>query len=153
MLIDSKHQELSVEEILSIAAQESGGEFSPEQVKASVIAEVHQLGAFAIRQGNTLFIVHKDPDNPKCGVFRALNADTPQNYLANSMVFIKVAKTSFDVLVSQFKDASLLNIFKYISRNPPFPGMGYAVQKTKDGGYQVTVNLGSEVKGGLEAAR
>ena len=37
----------------------------------------------------------------------------------------------------------ILHIFKYISRKPPFPGMGYIVQRTESGGYQVTLNLGT----------
>jgi hypothetical protein len=77
-------------------------------------------------------------------MFRALNADTPANYLQNSLEFIKAAGLAgFSILVSQFKDPALLQLFKYISRKPPFPGMGYSVQKMRDGGYQVTVNLGT----------
>jgi hypothetical protein len=73
-----------------------------------------------------------------------LNADTPANYLQNSLEFIKaVGLAGFSVLVTQFYDSSLLNIFKYIAKKPPFPGMGYAVQETGDGGYRVTINLGT----------
>ena len=153
-VVDSKHQELSNDEIISIAAQDTGSPYSPEQVKASLVAETHESGAIIMRQGNTLFVVHKSPNNPTTAVFRALNADTAQNYLQNSIMFVKaIAATGIKTLVTQFKDSSLLSIFKYISRNPPFPGMGYATQKTKDGGYQVTVNLGNGQQGGLPNGR
>ena len=154
-VVDSKHEQLSTEEIIAIAAQETGSKYSPEQVYASLLAEAHETGAIVMRQGNTLFIVHKSPNDPSIGVFRALNADTAKNYLQNSIMFIKaVASAGFKALVTRFSDESLLSIFKYISRNPPFPGMGYAVQKTSDGGFQVTVNLGSDSKsGGLPNAR
>jgi hypothetical protein len=153
-VVDSKHQELSNEEIIQIAAQETGSQYSPEQVTASIMAEVHEAGAIMMREGNTLFIVQKSPRNPTVGVFRALNADTAQNYLQNSITFIEaVAATGFKTLVTTFQDPSILTIFKYISRNPPFPGMGYAAQRTEDGGFRVTVNLGGGEQGGLPNAR
>lgn len=153
-MIDSKHQDLSPDEIVQEAAQETGSQYSPEQIKASIMAEIHEQGAISFKEGNTLFIVHRSPNDHNVGVFRALNADTAQNYLANSLVFIKSMKVGgMKVLVTQFQDPSILNIFKYISRNPPFPGMGYATQRTEDGGYQVTINMGSEARGGLEAAQ
>ena len=90
-VVDSKHQELSNQEIIQIAAQETGSQYSPEQVTASIMAETHEAGAIMMREGNTLFIIQKSPNNPEVGVFRALNADTAQNYLQNSMVFIQAA--------------------------------------------------------------
>lgn len=154
-VVDSRQQELSNEEIIAIAAQETGSQYSPEQVQASIVAETHEEGAILMREGNTLFIIHKSPNNPEVGVFRALNADTAQNYLQNSMVFIQAAAAAgFKTLITTFYDESLLSIFKYISRRPPMPGMGYAVQKTTDGGYRVTVNLGTGTpQGGLPNAR
>lgn len=153
-VVDSKHQELSNEEIISIAAQETGSQYSPEQVTASIMAEVHEAGAILMREGNTLFVIDKSSKDPSVGVFRALNADTAQNYLQNSMVFIEAAAAAgFKTLVTSFQDASLLGIFKYISRKPPIPGMGYAVQQTQNGGFRVTVNLGGGQKGGLPNAR
>jgi hypothetical protein len=44
-------------------------------------------------------------------------------------------------LYSQFDNPTVLNIFKAISRNPPFPGMGYEVQK-EDDDFFVTLRLG-----------
>ena len=148
--VDSKHQKLSQEEIFAIAAKETGGKYTPEQIKASMALEVSQLHALCMQQGNTIFVVHPTPVDKTIGVFRALNADTMPNYLKNSLVFTKaMGLAGFKHLVTQFEEPSLLNIFKYVKRNRPFPNMGYMVQKTKDHEYKVTVNLGDAKKGGL----
>jgi hypothetical protein len=47
----------------------------------------------------------------------------------------------FGILVSDFEDPTIMNIFKGISRNPPQEGMGYRAEKTKRG-FRVTVKLG-----------
>jgi hypothetical protein len=78
----------------------------------------------------------------RIGTFRALNADTARNYLDNSYTFIKDAyDMGFDILVSDFQDPTIMNLFKGISRNPPREGMGYRAERTKDG-FRVTVKLG-----------
>jgi hypothetical protein len=150
-LIDSKHQELSQDEIIAIAAKETGSKYSAEQIKASLLAEAHEMGAIMMREGNTIFIVHRSPERPDVALFRALNADTVANYLKNSMVFTKaVGLAGFKYLVTTFEEPSLLNIFRYVKRNAPFSGMGYAVQKSKDGTkFRVTINLGQANAGGL----
>ena len=144
MLTDSKQKMLSQMEILTTAFQTTKTPYTTEEAIAAVIAESRLPNSIMIRQGNTIFCVTYDPKQKNLAYFRALNADTPANYLQNSLEFIKaVGLAGFSVLVTQFYDSSLLNIFKYIAKKPPFPGMGYAVQETEDGGYQVTVNLGT----------
>jgi hypothetical protein len=92
-------------------------------------------------------MINYDPKDKTRGLFRALNADTASNYINNSMTFIKAAgMAGFKMLISQFKDKAILNIFKYISRKPPLPGMSYDVQPMKDGGYQAVVYIGKENK-------
>lgn len=152
-MIDSKRQQLSNEEIVDIAASNTGSPYSPEQVRAAIMAETREPNTLALQQGNTLFVVHRSKKDPTVAVFRALNADTAPNYLENSFIFTETMKSmGFRAMVSTFYDPTILNIFKYISRNPPFPGMGYKVQRTKDGGFYVTVNLGSG-QGGLAKTR
>lgn len=152
-MIDSKHEQLSNEEIIDIASQNTGSPYSPEQVRAAIMTEVREPNTLAIQQGNTLFIVHRLEKDPNAALFRALNADTARNYVENSIIFTRTMKSmGFKVMVSTFYDPSILNIFKYISQNPPFPGMGYKAQRTKDGGFYVTVNLGSQ-SGGLESVK
>jgi hypothetical protein len=152
-MIDSRHQELSNEEIVQIAAQNTGSQYSPEQVLAALLAETRAPETLTLRQGNTLFVIHRSKKDPSVAVFRALNADTAPNYLENSFIFTETMKSmGFRAMVSTFYDPTILNIFKYISRNPPFPGMGYKVQRTKDNGFYVTVNLGSQ-PGGLASVK
>jgi hypothetical protein len=151
-LIDSKHQKLSQEEIVAIAAKETGSKYSVEQVKASLSAEAYQMGAVMLREGNTIFIIHQDKTNPKIGIFRALNADTVPNYMKNCVAFTQaIGMAGFQYLVTEFEEKSLLNIFEYVRRNQPFPNMGYNVQKAKGRElYRVTINLGDTGKtGGL----
>ncbi len=144
MFVDSKKEMLETEALLKIAFENARLPYSFEEGLAAVMAESRMPNAIVMRQGNTLFIINYKQNQKDQGMFRALNADTPANYLENSLEFIKAAGLAgFKILVSQFEDASLLQIFKYISRKPPFPGMGYSVQRLRDGGYQVTVNLGT----------
>jgi len=148
--VNSKHQKLLKDEIVAIAAKETGGKYTAEQIKASLMAEIQNANGLLMQEGNTLFIIHKSPDRPDVGVFRALNADTIQNYLKNCLVFTKaIGLMGFKYIVTVFDDPSLINIFKHIGRNQPFKNMGYAVQRTTDGQYKVTVSLGDAKKGGL----
>jgi hypothetical protein len=97
--------------------------------------------AWAGKSGNTLFIVHKSPQNPKQAFFRALNADTAANYLENSREFIdQMKKQKYETLVSQFKDPSILSIFKAIARTSDLKQMGYKAIKSGDT-YQATIQL------------
>jgi len=150
--VDSKHQKLSQDEIISIAAKETGSKYNIEQVKASLLAEAHEMGAIMMQEGNTIFIVHRSPEREDVALFRALNADTIPNYLKNSVVFAQaIGMAGFQYIVTEFEDKSLLNIFEYVRRNQPFPNMGYDVQKAKGQEiYRVTVNLGDiGAQGGL----
>jgi hypothetical protein len=144
MFVDSKKEMLEDMALLRIAFENSRMPYTTEEGIAAIIAETRMPNCIVMREGNTLFIINYVPKQKNQGMFRALNADTPANYLQNSLEFIKAAGLAgFTTLISQFQDAALLQIFKYISRKPPFPGMGYAVQRIKDGGYQVIVNLGT----------
>jgi len=140
MLVDSKKKELGTEAILMIAAQETKSPHPASTVYAALIKEMNMPGTSIVRDGNTLFIIHKAQG--RVGFFRALNADTARNYLESSYAFIQGAyKMGFDTLVSEFEDPTIMNIFKAISRNPPQEGMGYKAERTSNG-FRVTVKLG-----------
>lgn len=146
--VDSKHKKLSPEEIIKIAAKETGGKYTADQIKASIGLEINKGKAWVMREGNTLFVVHAIPDQPQVAVFRALNADVINNYLQNSVDFAKaVGLAGFKYMVTTFDDRKLLNIFHYIGRKAPFGDMGFAIEELKGGKYRVTVNLGSITKG------
>jgi hypothetical protein len=140
MLTDSKKKILSSDAVLMIAAQQTKSKYSPEQVYASLVKEMNMKGTSIYREGNTVFLMHHAKG--RIGIFRALNADTARNYLDNSFKFIKDAyDMGFDILVSDFQDPTIMNLFKGISRNPPREGMGYRAERTQNG-FRVTVKLG-----------
>ena len=140
MLTDSKKKKLSSDAVLMIAAQQTKSKYSAEQVYAALVKEMNMEGTSTYREGNTVFLMHHAKG--RIGTFRALNADTARNYLDNSYTFIKDAyDMGFDILVSDFQDPTIMNLFKGISRNPPREGMGYRAERTKTG-FRVTVKLG-----------
>lgn len=148
-MIDSKHQQLSSEEIVNIAAQNTGSPYSPEQVQAAIASELRTPETVCLREGNTLFIVHRSKKNPDIAVFRALNADTADNFLKSSVIFTETMKSmGFRAMITSFYDESLLNIFRYIGKDKP-KGMGYKVAQLEDGKIQVLVQLRPSTSGGL----
>lgn len=140
-MVDSREKELSVEDIIGIAGMNTDAGVQVGQLIQMINAELQMPDTLFLRQGNTLFIIHKA--KPRVGFFRAMNADTANNFLQNGTEFIKACyKMGFDTMATQFDDPTLLSIFRYISQNPPNPNMGYQVQKTDDGGFYVTVQCG-----------
>lgn len=140
--VNSKTQKLTSEQIIQIAAENTNVGRPLAQVKHMLTIEFSMPNVWKMQEGNTIFIVHRT-EHPGYGWFRALNADTATNLVENGRVFAKAAyKVGFDVVVTQFKDHNLLNVFKVIARDPVQKGMGYVAQKTKDGGLQVTLQLG-----------
>ena len=143
-MVDSKQKQLTGEQIIEVAAANTKVGRPMKQVKEMLMVEFTMPNVWKMRHGNTIFVVHKTK-YPGAGFFRALNADSARNFIENGRVFVDAAyKVGFDTVVTQFNDASLLGIFKVISRNPVNEKMGYAVQKTDDGGYQVTLQLGPQ---------
>lgn len=148
MLVDSTTKKLTVPEIIAVATKETSSEYPPASVLASVYEEMKQPQTYTIMEGNTLFIIHKGEG--RNGMFRALNADVPANYLNNCLIFSGAAyKLGFDSLITQFKDPSLLNIFKFVEKNRQKvnPDMGFVAQQAENGDYIVTVKLGPERAG------
>lgn len=140
-MVDSQEKELSVEDIIGIAGMNTDAGVQVGQLIQMINAELQMPDTLFLRQGNTLFIIHKA--KPRVGFFRALNADTANNFLQNGMEFIKACyKMGFDTMATQFSDPTILSVFRFISNNPPNPNMGYQVQKTDDGGFYVTVQCG-----------
>jgi hypothetical protein len=145
MLVDSKQQKLGMQEIINIALEQTKSDMNEKKALLLIAKEVTLPDAIIVQKGNTIFVCHKT-ENPRLGLFRALNADTPQNYLQNSVEFTKEAYEGlgFDMLRTEFKDPTLLNIFKYIGRDQP-ADMGYKVEQSKNTGmYRVTVKIGKK---------
>lgn len=140
-MVDSQQQELSPEDIVAIASMNTDAGVDRAKAIAMINAELQMDDTLFIRQGNTLFIIHKAA--PGIGWFRALNADTAPNFLANSMEFIKACyKMGFDTMASTFDDPAIISVFRYISKNPPNPDMGYEIQTMDDGSFMGTIKTG-----------
>lgn len=149
-VIDSQQQMLPVGDVLKIAAQNTKSEYPVEFVYATFVKEVQMPGSKFFRYGNTIYVIHGSPREPRKGMFRALNADTAQNFMASGFQFVVDAyKAGFDTIVTQFRDQSLINIFRNVAKNPPNPGMGYNVQMLGNGEYQVALQLGTS-RGGAQ---
>jgi len=146
-MVDSQQQELSPEDIVAIAALNTDAGIDRQQAIQMINAELQMEDTLFIRQGNTLFILHKAA--PRVGWFRALNADTANNYLENSVEFIRACyKMGFDTVASTFEDPAIIAIFRYISKNPPNPDMGYEIETMDDGSFMGTIKTGPS-RGGV----
>jgi hypothetical protein len=140
-MVDSRQRELSVEDIVGIAAMNTDSAVTGGDAMKAINAELQMENTLFLRQGNTLFIIHKAA--PGVGWFRAINADTGKNYVANGMEFIKACyKMGFDTMATKFTDPTILTVFRVIGNNPPMEGMGYDVRMTNKGEYFVTVKTG-----------
>ena len=81
-------------------------------------------------------------------MFHVLNADTATNYVKNTRQFLKAAGMMGQrVMVVRFETPEPLTLFKKIMRDPPFPDMGYTIQKSPRGQYTATINMGNTGKG------
>jgi len=140
-MVDSQERELSVEDIVGIAAMNTDSALMEGNAIQALNAELSMPNTLFIRQGNTLFIIHKAA--PGIGWFRAINADVGKNYIANSTEFIRACyKMGFDTVATKFTDPTILSVFRMIANNPPIEGMGYNVRRTNKGEYFATVKTG-----------
>lgn len=148
MLVDSRKEKLDQMAIIKEALSQTKSPYTLEQGIAAIVAEGRAPNSICIRNGNTIFMINYDPKDKRNGVFRALNADVPSQYIKNSVDFIKAAgMMGMKILVTDFKDETVASIFKYIARNPPFPKMGYQIFRLKDDkGFRAVINLGHAKK-------
>jgi len=145
-MVDSQERELSVEDIVAIAAMNTDSAVTGGDAMASINAELKMPNTLFLRQGNTLFIIHKAA--PGIGWFRAINADVGPRYVENGSEFMKACyKMGFDTMATKFTDPTILSVFRYIANNPPNQQMGYDVRRTDRGEYFVTVKTGPARKG------
>lgn len=144
--VDSKEQQLKLGDIIRIAGFQTDSPYDTKELTVRLVAEMSDPQTTHMVYGNTLFIINKG--NGRYGYMRALNADTAKNFLESSKRFIEVAYAlGFDVLVTQFSQPSFLQLFREISKDMPRPDMGYKVQETDGGKYQVTFALGPRREG------
>ena len=141
-VVDSNQQLLKNEEIIQKAGINTKASMAYPEAYQTIMKELTMPGTQALRHGNTIFIIHYD--HGRVGTFRALNADTAPNYVKNGVEFVKAAYTlGYDVLITQYYEPSINNIFKMIFQNPPNKDMGYQTKRTNRG-FVTTLTLGPE---------
>ena len=150
-MVDSRQQELPTDQIVKIASENTRSPYPFKKVFMLFVAELGMPNAKLYKIGNTLFVIHPSDSDPAYGIFRALNADTAENYVENGKQFIDRAMADgFKGLKTQFSDPSILNVFNIIGREEQAaqnPNLGYAVGRAKNGDYSVTLMLNGERMG------
>lgn len=141
-MIDSRQKQLNSADIVTIALANTESEYPPEVAFPAILSEMSQPDTEVKQIGNTIFVVHTGKDGQ--GFFKALNADTAQNFLSNSKAFCIWAKKELHlrVLVTEFEDQAIEKLFQLIARNPPMPGMGYQVFHMRSGATRIVLGLG-----------
>ena len=143
MLVDSKKQMLDQQAIIKEAASQTKTKYSDDQVAAALIAESSLPNCILMRFGNTIFSIHYTLKDKRIGMFRALNADVAPQFLKNSIEFMRaVGLMGMKTLTSEFTDPTIINVFKYVANNPPFPNMSYQLSDLKNNKYRAVVNFG-----------
>lgn len=143
MYVDSKDKELDSGQILGIFLKNNPQPQPDNVVMPAILAELSQPNCKTRQIGNTLFEVHTGKDGQ--GFFKAFNVDIPPNFVDNSKQFVVWARRvlNLKVLVTEFDDPQLAQLFKIIAMRPPLPGMGYQMYKSQSGKTRIVLNLGA----------
>jgi hypothetical protein len=141
--VDSDKQKLNSGQIISIYLKNTKQPHPPQVMMPAILDELSHPNVKTKQIGNTLFeVIMGDGDQ---AFFKAFNADTGPKFVDNSKMFVVWARKvlGLKVLVTEFNDPALKQLFKVISMNPPMPGMGYKAYNTNDGGTRIVLNLGA----------
>lgn len=146
MQVDSRKRKLDPKEIIMTFAEDHEKRYPPNITFNSIINELKSKKSQLMQQGNTVFLV--SPAKNKTAVFRALNADTAENYVANTIVFVQAMKDlDYNYLYTEFTDPAILNVLKaaFKSHIPKQAGAAYRAYRLKDGkGYTAIISTGNE---------
>lgn len=150
-MVDSQQQELGTDMIVKIAAENTRSQYPFEKVYMLFVAELGIPNSRLYKFGNTVFVIHPSEKRQEFGVFRALNADTAENFIQNSKMFVdKAIEDGFTGLQTTFSDPTILNIFQIIAKEEGAAqnqNMGYQVYKNKSGMIRVNLVLQGERMG------
>jgi len=115
-MIDSKKEKLNFAEIAGIAFENTRLSVPKKFAMTGVLAEVNQPDTDVKQIGNTVFILHEGKNGQ--GFFKALNADTAANFVANSKKYVVYAKNEMqiDMLVTEFTDPAISNCFTQLPK-------------------------------------
>jgi hypothetical protein len=140
--VDSNKQKLNYGQIITIYLGSTDQPYPPKVMMTAILDELNQPSVKTKQIGNTLFEIITGNGNE--AFFKAFNADIGPNFVENSKQFVVWAKRvlGMKVLVTEFQDPALKQLFKVISMNPPMAGMGYKAYNTANGGTRIVLNLG-----------
>ena len=143
--VDSKKQKLNIGQIIPIFLKNTGQAQNPAVMIPAILSELSQPTVKTRQIGNTVFELITSKQGHEQAFFKAFNADTGDNFVENSKQFVVWARRvmGLKILVTEFKDPALVQLFKVISMNPPMPNMGYKVFKTNGGSIRIVLNLGA----------
>ena len=148
-MVDSREQELSPEDIVAIDAMNMESGLSRDQAIALINAELKMDDSLFIRQGNTLYVMHKA--EPGVAYFQAFNADIPENFLQNNIEFAKACyKMGFDTVATILEEPSTASFYRGVVEAAPNPDMGYELQEMEDGSYMAVIKTGPDTGGANE---
>jgi hypothetical protein len=141
-LVNSKMEMLNEDELLAVAAQETGSSYSPEQIKASLLAETYEGGALLIREGNTLFVI-KETNNPDVLTVRPINADAIENFIENIIMLMEMqVEKGIPYAVVDFTDERILTLLKSIvAKASNRIKVSYSVKQSDTGMYRAIFKL------------
>lgn len=131
-MIDSRKKQLKPDAILAVAMKNIGDDTPFRNAYLGYVAEVASKGAKFYQYGNTTFIAH-DVGQRRC-VFSVRNADTAQNFVKNSIDFIKaIYKDGYDTAIVQYDDPVITQIIRAGVRKVAKDGVGVSIHNTKSG--------------------
>lgn len=141
--VDSNERKLNSGEIILIFLNTTQQPHPPQVMMPAILQELNQPGVETKQIGNTMFEVMTGKGDQ--AFFKAFNADTGPNFIENSKKFCVWARNvlGLRILVTEFNDPALKQLFKIISMNPPMAGMGYKAYNTSNGGTRIVLNLGA----------
>lgn len=142
-LVDSNEKKLNTGQILLTFLGTTEQPHPANVMMPAILEELNQPNVKTKQIGNTLFeVITGDGDQ---AFFKAFNADVGPNFVENSKMFVVWARKvlGLKLLVTEFNDPALKQLFKIISMNPPMPGMGYKAYNTANGGTRIVLNLGA----------
>lgn len=141
-MVNSKDKELNSAEIIMIALENTKSEYPLKVVYPAIITEMTQPNADVKQIGNTIFVLHRADEDQ--AFFKALNADTANNFVENSKKYVVYAKKELGlkILVTEFQGAEINTLFHVISKKPPMPNMGFQEYKVSPSVNRIVLNLG-----------
>ena len=141
-MVNSKDKELNSAEIIMIALENTKSEYPLKVVYPAIITEMTQPNADVKQIGNTIFVLHRADEDQ--AFFKALNADTANNFVESSKKYVVYAKKDLGlkILVTEFEDPAISTLFHVIAKNPPMQNMGFQEYKVSPSVNRIVLNLG-----------